>query len=894
MAFLENIQQEAADEKLRTSIKKRLTQKSARTLFDSLKAAAVEKDVENAWRKIFVEYFVDKDKYDNYTISSPLDVDGFISADEGNLVFALRLLMEFKNGTDLTKSYDRARIMCQCIHYMKKFQEENKKLPTVIVGADEDQAFVLIAKKFYKYLDKDYFWDVAPSSAYKKDTKLMQDLSNDANLSVYPFQFVGGSFKERYSSLLDLFESIESITQDNGEDTYRVKVSPATILSMFDEFNHLAFRDSSKVNPVQAVNMFMQMLTGKNEDDYYFIPRNHNLYHMPGDKKVRVYGAKIEAFLSHYDRNFTVKQIDELTSIADRLIEANERRYKGDFWTPDIWAKRADEMMSNYISEDYKETSLVWDCAAGVRNLTRNYVYSDLYISTYHQDEIDLGHGYNPEAKAAFQYDFLNDDVNLSCDNSKEWKMPDNLFNALLEAGKSGKRVVFYTNPPYGTATNVKADGSSKANIAKSAVNKLMKKNSYGKSAQQLYCQFFVRIMEFVRQFKLTNVYIAFFTNARFLCGGDTYEKFNNKFFKEFEHVGGNLLNAGEFNDTASTWPITFSVYKLKDDQDETIPTGITIQCEKSALNDKSQMVIESITKHTMIKVYKKDSLSEWVREPLKEVKLDNQESGAYPQLSSAMKESKGKRPSGKLLKGSLGYMVSNSNNIGEGTYNGGVWVVSGSAYKGHGFNVVPQNFDRAVVNFAARRSIDPTWYNAQDNYHFPNMNSSLYEEYVNDALVFSLFDNQSYQAAYRHKGWSNGNIPDKWENQWFWLTKDQVIEMIQNSPELNDMMKDVKTDSDRFVAKQIQERSFSEEATKVLEAVNHVWKDTLKARATLDEDNPELYLNAWDAGWFQIKQANKKYPSDHFNQFKQAFSELKAKIKKNTYNLGMLVYDKD
>ena len=111
MAFLENIQQEAADEKLRTSIKKRLTQKSARTLFDSLKAAAVEKDVENAWRKIFVEYFVDKDKYDNYTISSPLDVDGFISADEGNLVFALRLLMEFKNGTDLTKSYDRARII---------------------------------------------------------------------------------------------------------------------------------------------------------------------------------------------------------------------------------------------------------------------------------------------------------------------------------------------------------------------------------------------------------------------------------------------------------------------------------------------------------------------------------------------------------------------------------------------------------------------------------------------------------------------------------------------------------------------------------------------------------------------------------------------------------------
>ena len=89
-------------------------------MFRNLRNAVVEKDVENAWRKIFTEYYIDnQDKDDDYEISSPLDVDGFISTGSGNLVFALRILMEFKNGTDLTKAYDRARIICQCIHYTR-------------------------------------------------------------------------------------------------------------------------------------------------------------------------------------------------------------------------------------------------------------------------------------------------------------------------------------------------------------------------------------------------------------------------------------------------------------------------------------------------------------------------------------------------------------------------------------------------------------------------------------------------------------------------------------------------------------------------------------------------------------------------------------------------------
>ena len=430
MTKLEIMQRSLNDENRRKAIKKNFSQKSARELFQKLKVSANEKDVENAWRDAFTEYYSNERGYE---ISSPENVDGFITSSSESLMFALRLLMEFKQKTDLTKGYDRARIICQCIHYMYNFREKGIELPTVIVGADENQAFVLLASNFYKYLDSQkYNWKVAPSDAYRKDPKLMEDLQKDKNLAVYPFQFAGSNFKNRYNSLIDLFSSIDSIVQANGHDTYKVTVSPATIVGMFDEFSRIAFREPDKVKPVQAVNIFMQMLIGKNEEDYYFIPNNHNLYHLPGDKKIKVYGVQLESYFNHYDRNFTPKEIDQLTAIADQLIEATERRYKGDFWTPSVWAKRADELMCKKIDEDYKEDSLVWDCAAGVRNLTRDFSYNDLYISTYHQDEVYLGEGYNPENKVAFQYDFLNDDIGLNVKdnpNVDNWKMTKEMFD---------------------------------------------------------------------------------------------------------------------------------------------------------------------------------------------------------------------------------------------------------------------------------------------------------------------------------------------------------------------------------------------------------------------------------------------------------------------------------
>ena len=100
----------------------------------------------------------------------------------------------------------------------------------------------------------------------------------------------------------------------------------------------------------------------------------------------------------------------------------------------------------------------------------------------------------------------------------------------------------------------------------------------------------------------------------------------------------------------------------------------------------------------------------------------------------------------------------------------------------------------------------------------------------------------------------------------------------------------DLRGDSDRFVAKEVMKRDFSPEAQTVLNSANQVWKQTLSSRPAMFDDYPEFYLNAWDAGWYQIKRINELFPAKSYAEFREAFATLKDKIAHNVYQLGMLL----
>lgn len=878
---------------------KRFNTQDVNLLMQKLAMRTVEKDVEDAWREFFTTVFIKHrtDKNDEYVMTSPEGVDGLIKSN--NIIFALKLLLEFKDGTNLDNINDRARVTAQCIHYMKLLNDNEGIKPNVICGADQEKAFVLYAPNFYDYLDKSYNWNCSPSSAYKEDPKLMRDLILDKNLAVWVYDFKADKPRQTKINLQELVDEINKLAQQNGNE-YQVKVTGSNISGMFAEFKRIVLNKPNQVTSREAVTIFMKLLIGDNKD-YYLHPNFYNKLHLPSGKLIDVDGIGLKTFFKHFNRRLKPREQDRLLAMSDRLIQDETRRRKGDFWTPTIWANKAATILAETFGKDYKEDAIIWDCAAGTKNLTRDFIYEDLYTSTIFQSEIDLGEKYNPEAKESFQYDFLNDDVELNpIDNPdpNDWKMPNSLFNELKNASKTDKKVIFYTNPPYGTANNFGKYGTSKANMAKNKMNIYMKANKYGSAAQQLYAQFFVRILKIVDDFKLTNVGIGFFTKPRFFAGGSYWKKFNDKFFGKFKFCKGVMFNSGEFNDTSNTWPIVFATYTLKKNDDKDTTT-FKFDLDKSDwINENDRMEVVPVLNDYPVKrmrmVYKPDDLSSWIKEPL-EGKKYKRAPYSYPQLSSAMSESKGLKPRGKLLDKSLGYMVFNSDNVGEGTTNRGVWVVTSSAFKANGFNVLPENLNRAVVGFAARRAVSPTWYNDQDNYQKPDEDSNKYKEVVNDSLIYTLFDNASYQAAYRNwKDYSNlTNFKTKWANQWFWLTIEEMRDLADHYSQ-NEVYDDTRGDSDRYIAKLLKNKVLSNEAQDVLDAANNILKITMPDRQAAIISNYSLSLNAWDAGWFQIKQLVKMFPTNEnqqlMDEFKNKFAVLKSKIENEVYAMNMLI----
>lgn len=69
----------------------------------------------------------------------------------------------------------------------------------------------------------------------------------------------------------------------------------------------------------------------------------------------------------------------------------------------------------------------------------------------------------------------------------------------------------------------------------------------------------------------------------------------------------------------------------------------------------------------------------------------------------------------------------------------------------GHGFGINENNFYRSVCLFSARRLISADWTNWTDEYLAPDETNPDFEEFVNDSVVFSLFDSKSNQSSLRN-----------------------------------------------------------------------------------------------------------------------------------------------
>lgn len=248
----------------------------------------------------------------------------------------------------------------------------------------------------------------------------------------------------------------------------------------------------------------------------------------------------------------------------------------------------------------------------------------------------------------------------------------------------------------------------------------------------------------------------------------------------------------------------------------------------------------------------------------------------------------------------------------------------------GNGVAINDKNIYKASVAFASRKLILKTFFNCKDEYSKPDIAKSIYEEYKKDSLIFSLFNMSSLQSSLRNVGYDkDGNpvncssggsdphyIPGQpiesidVKNEWFFLSNEEMKQLSNGI--FDELYLDAKDKPDSFIYQEIRKleeaNQLSREALKVLNIGRDLVRSTIGLRRELYRsggDNLMYHLQAWDAGYWQIRKAvdlteddpRYKLQRKILADLKIAFKELSDKMRPLVYELGMLKnspYEKD
>ena len=480
-----------------------------------LTSAINEKDVENTYRHNFLKKFKDME------ITSPFGCDGFGVSKTSKI----RTLMEFKDDVNLSNKADLVKVLAQSVFYIKKFYDKGIIPPSTIFIGDRNECVAIHVNDIIKYLEMDLNWSIAPSQAHTIGELVIALMKDE---SINPFVYASNHF-------LDCIDKVQDLT-DNVQR--KVLVTDKNITEVFRYFDEKVL-GKTKLTTNERANLFIQILV--NKDDNYLHPVNKRKTVVTksfGEVSI-VSRDAFQSFFAHFASSYSPSQKHKLAAVVDRIVDDTTRRKQGEFFTPAIWVDKAHEYVASVFGEDWKEKYVVWDPAWGTGNLTRDYKFKELYVSTLNQSDIDTANqmGYNAEA-VKFQYDFLNDDYE---------KLPVGLRNGI----ENDKEIIVLMNPPYGTA-GTKGDGENKQGISINMINQEMKNEKMGRCVEQLYIQFIYKLM------KLGIKKISMFTPPTVFIS-ESFGTFRDKKLVNYELKKGFIMDAANFADVKS-WGLSFSI----------------------------------------------------------------------------------------------------------------------------------------------------------------------------------------------------------------------------------------------------------------------------------------------------------------------------------------------
>ena len=813
-----------------------------------LPKALNEKDVENIYRSSLIQNFTGS------TITSPHKVDGLLETKEGYSV-----LLEFKHNETFTSKLAQCNVLVQSLFYLKKFEGQGTTMPAAVFIGDINECFVLPSKVLTKYLTSPVNWSTPASDAHRRNPDLLLSMVNDPDIQPFIFN-IDSRFEEKH-----LVEKIKSIAT-NSE--YKVKVTEQNIANIYDYFQRNVLPKNSGLTSNQEANLFVQLII--NPSDNYVHPKKKNILLSKTFGEVKIIGSSFTSFFKHYEgETYSPREKEKLTGFVDRLIEDVTRRRKGEFFTPTAFVDKSQEYITRALGPDWRDEYVVWDCACGTGNLTRDYQFKELYCSTLEQSDLDTAEqaGHNPSA-TKFQFDFLNDDDN---------NLPAGLIAALNDPAK---KVLFYINPPYGTANSLDfSKNNTKKSISNTSIESTMKKDGWGSSSRQLYAQFLYKISKYNTY---GNITIAVFAKSLYKTGS-SYSGFRANFYRKFHFESGMLFCASHFADTASSWGIDFSVWASGKENRNTLPVDLL------DTDPVSFKVINQGVKN-LYNLDKSMEASEWVRQEVKGIKTNSDS----PQFSSALTVKHGK---GKLADNALGYSHNNGNSVRDNQTLVGLYSSAFSVHQG--FSVIPANFEKATALFAARKVVKGTWIDDKDEYLAPNEQHTDYQQFATDSLVYALFNNSSQQSSMRQVTYKNKKHDIK--NEFFWMPKIRMQELAEKH-DYDELYRDTKNSgNDRYVHNMLFIKSgslmqandvyskLSPDAKRVLDMATELVEKSFGMRQIVSQQHPEYHLDCWDAGYAQLKLVWKDYHKLEFKAFRDAYKAFENRMRPLVYTLGFL-----
>jgi hypothetical protein len=793
-----------------------------------------EKDVENSYRQYFTR------KFSDMIFTSPFSCDGLGESKSQKI----RVLTEFKDELNLLSKSDQIKVLAQIVYYIKKFELAGIMLPTTVFVGDRNECFVIHSNDLFKYLSMDLDWSIAPSNAHK-NLVLVNEMMLDENINPHIF------------SIHNIDECIGKLKDLTNGVTRLIPITPHNITEVFSYFEKNVL-GKHNLNTNKLANLFVQILI--NPDDNYLHPvkKRKTIVTKSFNEVPLKTRESFTSFFNHFSNDYTPRQKEDLTAVVDRLIQDVTRRKQGEFFTPTIWVDKAHEYIASVYGDDWKEKYIVWDPAWGTGNLTRDYKFKELYVSTLNYSDIQTAEqmGYNPEA-FKFQFDFLNDDY-------------DFLPKGLRDAIESGKEIIVLMNPPYASSANF--GETDKKYVSKTKQNVLMLSEGWGKSAQNIYAQFLYGVCKLKE--KNDNINLCFFSPSLFLTG-TSFKEFRHNFNKHFYFEKGFLFKANHFSDVAKDWGVNFICFGNNKNENR-------IVLDLLDFDGNFQLITEGTKELYNLDNTKPASI--WVREEVKKMKTNSN----IPQMQNSLVVYSGKDMRGSYVENSLGYLLNGANSVDKNSQQVAFWGIG--FYNGNGLSVIPENFNKCVSLFTARKIINKDWINSKDEYLTPNENHEQYNQFTYDSVVTSLFHIHAYQSSLRQVTYKD----QLWDikNEFFWLSKEEMMNLA-NDINYTELYNDARTDNNRYVhnllfGEQNIYEQLSSDAKLVLDKATELVRMSMTMRSHFADDHN--HLNSWDAGYAQLKLVWKEYFPEEFKEFRQLYKNLEDRMRPLVYELGFLL----